>query len=269
MTTGVFLATAMNALHAAGIPSARLDCLVLLEDMLSRDRAYILAHPEAEIPKPTEIKLNKKIAQRATHLPLAYIRGIAPFYGRDFIVNQSVLIPRPETETVIDILKNLPLPDNAKIADIGTGSGCLGITAVLEIPDSSVGLYDVNQDALSVAEKNAAKYAIGAQCHQSNLLENYHGPHDAILANLPYVPQDYAVNEAARHEPPIALYSGADGLNHYRRFWRQIAALPQDKKPTFVLTEALRFQHAALAELAQQAEYRIGLSEGLIQQFQR
>lgn len=263
-----WLAHSQRRLHAVDTPSARLDCLILLEDALGRNRASILAHPEAKISKTTELELNKKIAQRATHTPLAYIRGKTEFYGREFIVNSKVLVPRPETETIISILKKLPLPTKPKIADIGTGSGCLGITAALEIPGSFVDLYDIDTNALAVAKKNAAKQAVDAQYYQNDLLEKYQGQHDAMLANLPYVPQNYTVNEAARHEPVLALYSGTDGLDHYRRFWKQIAALPDDSKPAFILTEALPLQHEELARLARKAGYHLEQNDGLIQQFQ-
>src|SRR6266508_1210490 len=110
MTTYEFLKSATARLKQAGIASARLDTLVLLEDALGQDRARLLAHPESKIPHSTEVALNTKIAQRATHVPLAYIRGKAEFYGREFAIDKHVLVPRPETETMIDLLKKLPLP---------------------------------------------------------------------------------------------------------------------------------------------------------------
>src|SRR5256885_12647046 len=145
MTIGEFLKTTAAALQQAGIESARLDMLILLEDELRQDRAVLLAHPEREIPAPIFARLYKKRTQREGHIPLAYIRGKAPFYGRNFVVNEHTLVPRPETEIMIVLLKKLaaglvPGTRPLRIADIGTGSGILGITACLELPGSSVDL---------------------------------------------------------------------------------------------------------------------------------
>lgn len=266
MRVNDWLAGSQTRLRAAGIPSARLDCVVLLEDALGQDRAYILAHPETEISKLTEVGMNKKIAQRVTHVPLAYIRGKAEFYGREFRVNRHVLVPRPETEALIDLLKSIALPPQPLLADIGTGSGCIGVTAALEIPGSTVHFYDVDEDALATANHNARKYNVRGQYYTGDLLEHYAGPYDIILANLPYVPNDYPVNEAARHEPKLALYAGSDGLELYRRLWTQITEF--NPKPKQVLTESLPFQHQPLQALARDAGYHITRTQGLIQQFE-
>jgi release factor glutamine methyltransferase len=265
MTVGAFLQAATEKLQQSGVESARLDCLVLLEDCLLADRAAILAHLEAEIPHSTEVALNKKIAQRAKHIPLAYLRGKAPFYGREFMVNRRVLVPRPETETMIELLKELPLPPEARVADIGTGSGCLGITAALELPGSQVDLYDIDKEALDVASSNARTHKVRAQHYAANLLEHYYGPYDVLLANLPYVPDGYTINRAARYEPRLALFAGKDGLDLYRRFWEQISGLPQ--KPPYVLTESMTVQHKELAAVASAAGYKLAATQDLIQRF--
>src|SRR5262245_14482114 len=103
----VILQTAADRLQRAGLQTARLDVLVLLEYLLGRDRASLLAHPDLKITPLQERKLNTKIAQRARHVPLAYLRGKAPFYGRDFVVDRHVLVPRPETEAMIELLKQV------------------------------------------------------------------------------------------------------------------------------------------------------------------
>ena len=268
MDVSKFLASATATLQKAGVDSARLDVLILLEDELGRDRASILAHPELKITRSQELSLNNKIAQRAKHMPLAYIRGEAPFYGRMFTVSSDVLVPRPETESMIDLLKALPFGPRPHFLDVGTGSGCIGITAVLEIPGATAELIDIDPMAVDVAAGNA--YALEVDdgeitCTVSNLLEKASGACDALLANLPYVPTGYAINEAAKHEPELALFAGEDGLGLYRKLWAQIATLAE--KPQYVLTESLTFQHKNVQELAKRAGYRLQKTKGLIQQF--
>jgi release factor glutamine methyltransferase len=266
MTVQDFLAQATKTLSVAGIPSARLDCLVLLEDALELDRAVILAHPDTELTRPKLDKLNKKVAQREQHVPLAYIRGRAPFYGRDFVLNDHVLVPRPETETMIDLLKSIPLPAHPSIADIGTGTGCIGITAALELPGAKIELCDVDTQALRVAARNVKRFKINTPTHKSDLLK-FKPSADVILANLPYVPERYTINRAAGYEPKHAIFGGKDGLNLYRRLWQQIADLKQ--KPLFVLTESLPPQHSDLAKLAAQAGYQPYKAQDFIQVFKR
>lgn len=266
MTVQDFLEKAVIRLEKAGVPSARLDCLILLEDVLGRDRAIILAHPETILSRQDRSKLNKLVTQRGQHIPLAYIRGRAPFYGREFLVNQHVLVPRPETETMIDLLKKLPLPTRPIIADIGTGTGCIGITAVLEIPTANVRLYDIDPAAIKLAKRNARALKAATECFVSDLLEQQPAA-DVIAANLPYVPERYSINRAAEHEPKHAIFGGKDGLNLYRRFWEQIHTLPH--KPKFVLTEALPPQHAIMEELASAAGYRPHETQDFIQVFTR
>jgi release factor glutamine methyltransferase len=268
MDAGKFLAAATATLQTAGIDSARLDILILLEDVLGQDRAYILAHPELKIDPPQELELNNKIAQRAEHTPLAYIRGEAPFYGRTFTVSDDVLVPRPETETMIDLLKDTFIQQKPHMLDVGTGSGCIGITAVLEIPGATAELLDVDPMAIDVAAGNARALDIDTDeitFTVSDLLQKASGRYDAMLANLPYVPTEHAINEAAKHEPSLALFAGKDGLDLYRKFWEQVASLPE--KPKYVFTESLESQHQSLAELAEAAGYRLHKTKDLIQQF--
>lgn len=267
MTAGEFLSTATQALKQAGVASARLDCLVLLEDTVGRDRTWILAHVEHELTKSQTTELNKKVMQRKNHLPLAYIRGEAPFFGREFLVSQAVMVPRPETEIMIEMLTKTRLPSSPAIADIGTGSGCIGISTALELPDAAVYLYDISEAALVIAKANAK--ALGATVHaaKADLLQNVTRHFDVVLANLPYVPDAYPINQAAQHEPRQALFAGHDGLDLYRRLWRQLAN--RATQPEFVFTESLSIQHAKMAQLAQTAGYRIAAAQGLIQQFKR
>lgn len=265
MNAGEFLNRTTKILQSVGIKTARLDSLVALEDETGHSRAWLLAHPEFELSKQEIASLNNFITRRSTHLPLSYYRGRSEFYGRSFDVNTHVLVPRPETESIINLLKNTALPARPKIADIGTGSGCIGVTAALEIPAAEVCLYDIDTAALQVAKQNAAKHNVRVHADRRDLLAAHNESFDVLLANLPYIPKDYPINLAAKHEPTIALFSGEDGLDHYRRFWEQVGAWKQ--KPLFIFTESLLSQHSALTQLAETAGFRPVAREGLVQKF--
>ncbi len=236
--------------------SANLDTLILLEDALKKDRAWILAHPEFEFSADTTQKLDRLIERRASHEPLAYIRGKSEFYGREYIVTPSTLQPRPETETMFEMLKGLKLPNYPTIADIGTGSGCIAITAKLEFPEAFVFATDIQSDTLKIAQKNARNLEADVNFMQGNLLEPIFTLHPApsvLLCNLPYVPNKHTINQAAMQEPAIAIFGGEDGLDLYRELFDQIKHL--DSKPLFLLTESLPFQHDALRSIADDAGY--------------
>jgi len=250
-----WLKQATNNLKVANIGSARLDALILLEDEIGRDRAWILAHPEYEILAESLKKLNKRLARRKAHEPLAYIREKTEFYGRDFYVDSRVLEPRPESETMIDMLKRLRLPITTKIADVGAGSGALGITAALEIPRAVADFYDIDPDTLAVAEQNAKNYRLFSRYFHSDLLQQAPFSYDVVLANLPYVPARHQINRAASHEPAVAIFGGGDGLNSYHRLFEQIKKLPW--QPTYVFTESLPPQHTNLSRLATDAGYKL------------
>ncbi|HEX7963423.1 MAG TPA: HemK/PrmC family methyltransferase [Candidatus Saccharimonadales bacterium] len=266
MTVGEFLKNATADFAQAGIESARLDALLLLEDALKQDRALLLAYEEHEIPAAALSELDKKRTQRAAHIPMAYIRGSAPFYGREFAVNEHVLVPRPESEALIDLLKaHAPNAEDLHIADVGTGSGCLGITAVLELPNARATLLDIDASALAVAQKNASRWHAETTAARHDLLHGAGGHYDIVLANLPYVPEAMQINAAAMHEPAQAIFSGPDGLDHYKRLWEQLRG--RTLKPALVITESLTHQHHANAQLARAAGYYLDASQDLGQAF--
>ncbi len=279
------LASSEGRLKQAGISSARLDSLILLEDMLHKDRAWILAHPEVDIASNQVRKLRRKLERRATHVPLAYIRGHSEFYGRKFKVNRHVLEPRPESETMIELLKQLvdsgqlivdskkPMSKNYKlktinffaVADIGTGNGAIGITAALEIPRSRVDLYEISSGALAVAKHNVHLHELRLHARKMHLLSRPLLPYDVILANLPYVPDHWKINEAAMAEPRIAIFGGPDGLDVYRKLFHQLQRFTW--KPRYVLTESLPPQHDNLTEIAKNHSFKLYKSQDFIQIF--
>jgi release factor glutamine methyltransferase len=267
MTIGNFITHATQQLTKSGVITARLDCLILLEDESLKDRATLLAHTSDELSPEAIETLEQKIVRRCAHEPLAYIRGFAEFYGRHFKVTPNVLIPRPETELIIEAFQQFtPKKDIRRVADIGTGSGCLGITLALEHPNLHTDLYDISDEALKVAKQNSKLLgAHNTSIHKNNLLTNITQGYDAIVANLPYVPTNFPINKAATHEPKIALFAGADGLSDYQCFWQQVASLP--KKPKIIITEAFPAQQHVLAQWARRSGYALEYVQDFIQLF--
>lgn len=237
--------------------------MVLLEDMLKKERSWILASPDFELGADILASLTQQIERRLTHEPLAYIRGFSEFYGRRFAVDKRVLEPRPESEAMIEQLMSLPLQNGMTLADVGTGSGALGITAKLVRPELQITLIDTMADALEVAKINAEAHKTDVKIVKNDLLSEQPA-YDIILANLPYVPDDYAINQAATHEPAVALFGGDDGLDLYRKMFGQLAATPAQ----FVLTEALLFQHDDLDKIALGAGYTRVSEDDFIQVFE-
>jgi release factor glutamine methyltransferase len=265
MTIHEWLRDATTALQTNGNTSARLDALLLLEFVLGTLRATLLSHPETELPATTLSRLNKALAKRLSGTPIAYIVGKKEFYGRDFIVNEHVLIPRPETESMIELVKGLQLP-SPHIADIGTGSGCVAITLTLEIPDSQVTAIDIDDDSLAVARQNAKELGARLTFKPSDLLQALPPrSYDVICANLPYVPDHMVTSTEITKEPAIALFSGDDGLDLYRRFFVELAELTN--QPMYVVTESLESQHETIEQFAHAIGYMLAKTDVLAQLF--
>lgn len=242
----------------------RLDAEVLLCYVLKKDRTWLLAHPEYELQDKTIKDLDKLINRRVKAEPIAYILGKCEFYGREFLVNKDVLVPRPESETMIDLVKKLD-NSSAKIIDVGTGSGALAITTKLELPRREVTALDIDPKCLRLARKNAKKHGADIDVLQGNLLSNLRATsykQATILANLPYVPRDFQINNAAKHEPKLALFGGDDGLDLYRRLFEQLRGVGAT-----IFAESLPFQHAELKRIAKEAGYEQFEGQDLIQVF--
>lgn len=273
MNIGNWLATATTKLEAVGIGTARLDALVLLEDITGKERGQLLAEPDAELLPAQVAKLTNLLNQRLAHLPLAYVRGHTEFYGRNFVITPDVLEPRPESETMIELLIKLSKDSSyrldwsgvVRVADVGSGSGALGITTKLELPNSEVDLLDIDEKALKVSKVNVDLFTISINVIKSDLLAGSDVNYDILLCNLPYVPDDYQINSSAKHEPRIAIFGGADGLDIYRQLFNQLKV--RSHKPLLILTECLPPQHQSLEQIAKFGGYVLRAEDDFIQVF--
>ena len=207
--------------------TAALDAQVLLAHYLGKPRSWILAHPEARL-NPAQSELVTTAAARMLHgEPLPYIIGHWEFYGLDFQLSPAVLIPRPETELLVERgIKWLHQhPSRRQVVDVGTGSGCIGIALAHNIPDLHILLTDISPDALDIARLNARKYGLqdGVELIQSDLLDGFAGPFDLVCANLPYIPtQVLKTLPVARSEPHLAIDGGDSGIDLISRLLKQV-----------------------------------------------
>jgi release factor glutamine methyltransferase len=267
MISKTWLQTVTQKLTDAGIDSARLDILLLLEAATGHDRAYILAHPEASFRGQALEQANGWLKRRLKREPIAYILGKKEFYGREFTLTPDVLIPRPESESFIDELHAISGETPGKVLDVGTGSGILAITTKLEFPNWQVEACDISKPALAVAQQNAKKLSAVVLFFESDLLQNVTKNYDVVLANLPYVPNGVITSEEITKEPVLALFSGTDGLGHYRSFFEELATL--NTTPKYVLTESLETQHKNLEVFARKSGYTLIKTNTLIQVFKK
>jgi len=213
------LALARARLVAAGIQpdEAAVDVDVYARTILGWDRATLLQNLRQPTPAGLEPQFSQWIARRERREPTAYIVGSREFWGRPFLVTSAVLVPRPETEFIVEealgLLRAFPTP---RIADIGTGSGILAVTLAAEVPAADVTGTDLSSDALDVARRNAARYGVATRVTflNTSYLDHVPGTFDLIVANPPYVRDGdkSALARDVRHEPDVALFGGPDGL---------------------------------------------------------
>jgi release factor glutamine methyltransferase len=206
------------------------------------------AHPEFELNEDVEKRADADCLRRENHEPLAYILGYKDFYGRKFMVTPDVLIPRPETEAIINLAKELK---TQKILDVGTGSGCIAITLKLELPDSDVVALDISPKALKIAEQNASKLGAKITFCESDLLEKVQGEYDLIVANLPYVDKKWDwLSPELTFEPEQALFAEDSGLYDIKCLISQVEQrLTNDGA---VILESDLSQHEAIREYVEQ-----------------
>lgn len=196
-------------LKAAKKKVDRLDAELILAYVLRVPRTFLHAHPDYEINEEEQNQADSFLKRREKHEPFAYITGRKEFYGRIFKVTRDTLIPRPETEALIDVIKSIK---PHKILDVGTGSGCIATTLALELPESEVDAVDISENAVIVARLNAQHLGANVNFYKSDLLENT-GKYDLIVANLPYVDRDWDwLSPELAYEPETALYANDGGL---------------------------------------------------------
>lgn len=232
------LARAVALLRAAQVPSHTLAAELLLIHALGRDRTWLYAHPEAELTEAQARTLQSLLDRRASGVPTQHLTGKQEFWGLEFEVTPDVLIPRPETEHVVEVaLDRLAVRelragrpqkndgDGWMIADVGAGSGCVVVALAKELPGANFLALDISPAALQVAQRNAARYGVSGRIRfaESNLFDAV-GPSarsfDLIAGNPPYVgrrEKETLPREVREHEPEIALYGGEEGYELYAR----------------------------------------------------
>jgi release factor glutamine methyltransferase len=223
MTVRAAIQHAREQLIAAGIDAgeASLDAELLARHVLGWDRATLVARIVDDAPAGFEAAYEHATVRRVRREPVAYIVGVQEFWGRDFLVRPAVLIPRPETELIVEetLAWARTRSRGLRIVDIGTGSGCLAITLALELPRAAVDATDVSANALAVARENAERLRARVAFHHGSMLAGIAAPVDAIVSNPPYITgADYETlqPEVRSYEPPSALLGGDDGLDAIR-----------------------------------------------------
>jgi len=230
------LAASIIKLTAANVPSPRLNAETLLMFTLTCDRAHLYTHPERQLTEDEEKRYDEALTQRSKGIPTQYITGHQEFWGMDFLVSPAVLIPRPETEHLIETV--LPLTKrmrSLKIVDVGTGSGCIALALAKELPEAEIHATDISPDALEIAEANAARlrldfrnsldWDLSAKCrlffHDTDLLQGADdSSFDFVVSNPPYVGEseaDQVQLEVRKFEPRSAVFAGPTGLEMIER----------------------------------------------------
>ena len=229
------LRKATKILEEAGVRDSRRDANLLLGAILKKDLTFLIAHSDAILSEEEDVKFFNLIARRATREPFQHILGKQEFYGLEFEVNEHVLIPRPETELLveaaIEILQN---QENQFFCDVGTGSGCVAVSIMKNLPKAEAVIVDVSPQALSVAQRNAIKNRVvnhlcNLQAVLSDCFDTFpltplrDAKFSVIVSNPPYIPDsDSAMlqREVRVYEPHVALFGGADGLDVVRKLLR-------------------------------------------------
>jgi release factor glutamine methyltransferase len=248
------LAAATDAIAAAGSDTPRLDAELLLADALDTDRAALVANPDAPVPPPAARIMMASVRRRVAREPVAYIVGRKGFRHIDLEVDSRVLVPRPETELLVEVA--LELERSAEVHDVGTGSGAVALAIKDERPDLIVSGSDVSLAAVALARNNAARLALDVDFEVAAWLPEGRA-YELVVANLPYVREDEwprLAPEIALYEPREALVSGPDGLDAIRTL------VEQAPRGTRLALEHDPRQAAAVRSLLEEAETRRDLA---------
>ena len=199
----------------------------LLAHQLECGRIDLYASFDRPMSEHELVPLRQLLKRRGNGEPLQHLLGTVEFSGREFLCDKRALIPRPETEEMVEAVLMLELNDRVHLIDVGTGSGALGISVSLSLGERCAGtlLTDISADALDLANENAEKHGLEATCLESDLFEQVKGSYDLILANLPYLPETdrNTLSREVAHDPETALFAGSKGLDILRRFTPQVA----------------------------------------------
>jgi release factor glutamine methyltransferase len=232
------LAEAIALLGREGVGSARMNGEVLLMFTLGCERAYLYTHPERELTVDEQSRYEEVVARRASGYPAQYITGHQEFWGLDLIVNPSVLIPRPETEHIVEVVSEIARKaeyagqkGRPKLVDVGTGSGAIALALAKELPLADVLATDVSTEALDVAKLNAARLELESRVHfkESHVLDQIvrDGSFDFVVSNPPYVAlseADKVQDVVKKYEPKVAVFAGENGLDVIRKLIPQAHA---------------------------------------------
>ncbi len=239
---GAAVSNGRRVLAAAGCEAPRLDAELLLADALGVGRERLVLDRERRLDADSTARFATLLARRAAREPVAYILGRRDFRRITLAVDRRVLIPRPESERLVEV--GLGLPTRARVADVGTGSGAIALALKDERPDLRVRGLDLDPGALAVARANAARLGLEVDFVRSDLLDG--APYDAVLANLPYIAVGTQLaSEIALYEPAGALFAGPDGLDAVRRLLAVVSGL--ERPPALLALEIGSVQQAAEA----------------------
>jgi len=221
------IADAARSLSEASSPAPRMSAEALLCAVLDEPRSFLFAHPDARLSPAQLDQYQSMLARLAAGEPLQYVLGHQEFWGLDFKVTPDVLIPRPETELIVEGVLELvsrgALATNARIVDVGSGSGAIALSLAHSLPQASVTAVDISSSALAIARENAERLHLAERVRflESDLLASVAGERfDLVVSNPPYVSTLEAATmqrEVVEHEPHLALFAGADGLDIYKR----------------------------------------------------
>lgn len=253
-TIGTLLTWTKQYFGEKGVDNPRLDAEVLLSHILGKDRLYLYVHFDQPLEQAELAAYRETVKRRARREPVAYITGCREFMGLSFVVNRSVLIPRPDTEILVEaVLERLQGKDKPVIVDIGTGSGAIIVSLLHKVTTAAGVAVDISDQALAVAERNALTHQVmdRLDLRQGDLFTPLEkGVFDVIVSNPPYISEDELaeLEPEVKYEPHGALAGGPDGLDFYRRI---IGAMALHLKPEgFGALEVGAGQAAAVAQLA-------------------
>lgn len=245
-----------HALIEAQQTVSRLEARILLSHVLGVSHTYLIAHDDQALSAEMTAQFQALLTRASANEPIPYLTGEQPFYGRLFNVTPAVLIPRPETELLIEeAITFCQSRPKTKIIDVGTGSGCIAVTLAAELNNNQIEITasDISPEAIAIAQENSAHHQTDITFHVSHLLSQINGPFDLIAANLPYIAEterDVMDRSVLEYEPDLALFSSGEGLDLIEQLLHQ--AVTKINRPGLILLEMGWTQKERLIKIAQE-----------------